>query len=538
MTALPIRSMPPMGIHLLSDQDTIEPPECPKTKITIESEHEVADAVLDLLKDNCPDLFQRSGELVRIIFTPSAGGHGTGSVGMKEVDQWWLREQIATYASFEVPTKDGPRKTLVPTWLSQILLARRMYTDIRPLAAVVETPVFLSSGRVLDTPGYDPESCLYLASRTPPSPIPAHPTRKDAVRALTDLVDAVQDFPFSFNPSPESHCAAWLAWLFTATGRYAIYGPVPFLLIDACSPGSGKGFLAQLGGLIATGHGPTPVPCSSDQEELRRTLLPQLRGGARIGWIDEISPPFGGRAWNAMLCAYPNYTDRVIQTSSCPSVLNLITWVATGNNASLTPDTIRRTLVVRLEPDEERPETRTDFAQADLLGWAAEHQPRLLAAALTILRAFHLAGRPRVIPEPLGGFERWDELVRQCVAWITGVDPIATMTAAKTSLDPRAQAWRHVLDALNETFNVKTFTAADAVRELLSGPQAEGIREDLSVLAPGHEPTPRSFSTQVLSTHRGAVAGGLRLNVANPHTKRGTLYQVRQVGDRAKVGQG
>lgn len=538
MTALPIRSIQPMGIHLLNDQDTVEPSDDSKTQITIENEREVADAVLDLLKDNCRDLFQRSGELVRIIRTPSAGGHGTGSVGMKEVGQWWLREQIAAYATFEIPTKDGPRKTLVPSWLPQLFLDRREYPGIPPLVAVVDTPVFIESGRVLVTPGYDPESCLYLASRTLPWPIPAHPTRRDAVHALAELVDAVQDFPFSRNPSQESHCAAWLAWTLTIVARYAIRGPVPFLLVDASSPGSGKGLLAQLGAVIATGLGPAPVPCSSDQEELRRMLLPPIREGARIGWVDEISSPFGGKSWNAMLTAYPWYSDRVIRTSSCPRFINLTTWVATGNNASLTPDTPRRSLVVRLEPDEERPETRTEFAQADLLGWAAEHQPRLLGAALTILRAYHLAGRPRVIHHPLGSFEAWDALVRQCVAWITGVDPVASRATAPMALDMKAEAWRHVLEALNETFAVKTFTAADVSQTLLSGPQAEGIREALAILAPGHEPTTRSISTQVLGTHRGVVAGGLRLDVANPHSKRGTLYQVCQIGERATTGQG
>src|SRR5690606_21266985 len=44
-------------------------------------------------------------------------------------------------------------------------------------------------------------------------------------------------------------------------------------------------------------------------------------------------------------------------------------------------------------------------------------------AALTILRAHALAGRPRQNAAALGSFESWDQVVRRAVWWATGFDP-------------------------------------------------------------------------------------------------------------------
>ncbi len=71
-----------------------------------------------------------------------------------------------------------------------------------------------------------------------------------------------------------------------------------------------------------------------------------------------------------------------------------VTWLATGNNLRLTGDTPRRCLYVRLESTLERPERRRDFRHPRLLEWLRRRRPRLLPAALTLLRAYVAAGRP------------------------------------------------------------------------------------------------------------------------------------------------
>jgi hypothetical protein len=91
----------------------------------------------------------------------------------------------------------------------------------------------------------------------------------------------------------------------------------------------------------------------------------------------------------------------------------------------------RRVLPIRLAPTVENPEERTDFAHANLLGWIRENRPRLAVAALTMLRAYFVAGRPEQPRGVWGSFESWSELVRGSIVWCGLADPLATRETAK-----------------------------------------------------------------------------------------------------------
>jgi putative DNA primase/helicase len=60
---------------------------------------------------------------------------------------------------------------------------------------------------------------------------------------------------------------------------------------------------------------------------------------------------------------------------------------------------------------------------------------RYLAAALTVLRAYHVAGRSEQ-REPLGSFGEWSSWVRGALLWLGQGDPVETMDAAREN-DPR-----------------------------------------------------------------------------------------------------
>ena len=71
-----------------------------------------------------------------------------------------------------------------------------------------------------------------------------------------------------------------------------------------------------------------------------------------------------------------------------------MTWYGTGNNVQLGADTSRRVCHIRMESPEERPELKSDFRHKELRVYVRKHRGKLLAAALTILRGWHVAGRP------------------------------------------------------------------------------------------------------------------------------------------------
>jgi len=227
----------------------------------------------------------------------------------------------------------------------------------------------------------------------------------------------VSDFPFSCDESK----GAWLALLLTIPARFAIPGPVPFWLIDANGQSAGKGLLTQLSSIITLGRDPVSVVASKDTEEFRKNVLCTLMDGTRFAWLDEAESPFGGRRWNGLVTA-TTYQDRILGASRTWAGPHFTVWVASGNNVQLATDTPRRCVHVRLEPPEERPEDRGDFKIKDIVAYTKQHRVELLGHVLTILRAYHLAGRPSHGLTPWGSFEEWSRLIRECVHWCTGID--------------------------------------------------------------------------------------------------------------------
>ena len=493
--------------------------------ILVDIEHRVVTHTIARLAANCPDLFQRAGVLVHVV-APVECGVMTNPPEIVEASNQWLRDQISRIAQYHVRTRQGWRISLVPEWLPGLVGSRRQFPGIRPLLAVIEAPAFLADGQTLNASGYDPASGLLLVSGATPEPIKDEPTYEDAVQAVDELLHVVADFPFSSDPSPEAHRAAWVAAVLTIVGRYAIDGPVPVFAVDASSQSSGKAKLVQVTHIIATGRSVTSMPCASDKEELRRAVFPVLMQGRRVAWIDEVVSPFGGGAWNALTTAWPTYSDRVTRTSTTPELPALPSWIISGNNIRFSEDTPRRTLLVRLEPMVDRPEDRTGFEHPHLLQWVQEHQSRLLAAALTILRAYHVAGRPKVFNTTIGSFEVWDALIRQAVGWVMGVDPMGPKRAMSAVVDLRRRAWEDLVAELWGVFGSGEFTARDAVVELSGSQVTEAGSMAVEELMGGKAATARTFATTVLSAHRGVVANGLRLEIANAHSNRGVVYRL------------
>ena len=114
---------------------------------------------------------------------------------------------------------------------------------------------------------------------------------------------------------------------------------------------------------------------------------------------------------------------------------------ATGNNLSVVGDMTRRTILCSLDPNCERPELR-EF-KTHPLDMIRQHRARYVLAALTVLRAFHVAGRP---PQnaPLGSFEVWSGWVRDALLWCGETDPVVTMERTRED-DPKLEALSNVL---------------------------------------------------------------------------------------------
>jgi hypothetical protein len=394
-------------------------------------EHVVADETIKALASE-PNLFTRSCTLVTVKRedgkAKSAIRRPVGSPRLAVASVPTLREMASRHAAFirETSRRGQVSKAPahVPGWLVPAIAERGDWPGLKPLAGIVEAPTMREDGSILTDPGYDHSTGLLYMPSTEFPDIPDKPTKRDATVAAGRLLDLVQDFPFK----DEAHKAAWLAALVTVQARYAIPGPVPMFVIDASSAGSGKTKLADLIATICFGRQAAKLGYPDSDEEMSKLLLAVALAGDPFVVFDNLA---GGQAVGspaldrAITASVVN--GRILGQSRTTGELELCaTFMPTGNNISPRGDTLRRVIPIRLESPEVRPEEREDFKiDGDLIAYTQERRAGFVRDVLVILRAYHVAGRPKHGLRRMD-FVAWSDLPREAVCWVTGNDPAAT----------------------------------------------------------------------------------------------------------------
>jgi putative DNA primase/helicase len=106
-----------------------------------------------------------------------------------------------------------------------------------------------------------------------------------------------------------------------------------------------------------------------------------------------------------------------------------------------------------------------------------------LADALTILRAYVVAGRPDQGLAPCGSFEAWSAIVRSVVKWIGLPDPGETRTVLQDQADVSSGAMETLLHCLqSQDADRRSMTAAQLV-ELAKADKSADLRDAVESLA-------------------------------------------------------
>lgn len=351
-----------------------------------------------------------------------------------------------------------------------MLMTRRDWRDVGvpELRGIVAAPYFAADGRIVDTEGFDPHSGYFLARHGVHVVKPVRPSREDARAALQRLWRLVDEVPWGEECGDPFACggfATWVGALLTLLARPSIAGPVPALCIEANVNGAGKTALARLLGCIALGRAAPERPLSADDEERRKALLAVARLAAPLIVFDNVRGTIGGAALEALLTSEV-VSDRVLGASHTIDVPWRSLLVLTSNNAQVTPDARRRLLWCRLSTPEERPAERTGWRIADREAYALEHRSELVSAALTVLAAWHVAGRPSSPLVGRGAFSAWSA-IRHALCWCGLPDPWAEL--APEVADPETEALAEVL----AVWHLGVFyRAADMLGEHASAPPA------------------------------------------------------------------
>ena len=149
-------------------------------------------------------------------------------------------------------------------------------------------------------------------------------------------------------------------------------------------------------------------------------------------------------------------------------------FLCTGNNVQYLGDVARRVVPIALDPKLERPEERTGFQHSPLLPWLQRERPRLTNAALTIVKAFFVAGCPTQGLTALGSFEAWSDLIRQALVWAGEADPCAGRQAIEETSNPEFETLAALLSAWEACYAQANVTLKRVVEDIMQQMQHVG----------------------------------------------------------------
>lgn len=392
-----------------------------------------------------PDWFKRPQGAPAII--PIEREHLSDLLGRAAV---WLRIESKTGQA----TRTSP-----PPWVAGRLLARGEW-ELPQLESVSDAPVLRADGSLHDVPGYDERTrVIYEPNGAEFPPIPESPMRADARRALAELLEPFGEFPFH----ADCDGAACAALVLSLIGRAAVDGNVPMFVAQAPTPGSGKGLLVNVAAMIATGRqAPTMAPTETDGE-MRKRLLAIAMDSPSLVVIDNVEAGLGSPSL-AMALTTGAVTDRLLGVTKMATASLRPVWAVTGNNVQLRGDLGRRVVPIDLDPKVEHPEDRV-FQRSNLLGYVLMQRERLVVAALTVLRAFVVAGcPPHDRGPPKGSFEAWDRIVRGAIIWAGGADPLGGVQRIRDQGDEDLDRLRTLMATWQAEIGVFAVTLAEAIK--------------------------------------------------------------------------
>lgn len=486
----------------------------PEIKIVTDIERMTDDAIGALAVEG--KVYQRAGMLVRPVYVPEGPKvieegieRWPGTSTIQEYSKGAIKERLSTAAVWKkYDARSKIWKTAKPDGdVASALAGRGFWEKIPVLTSVVSSPQLRPDGSILQTPGYDAKTGLLYQPRCSFPHVSEHPNLADAKAALEAIREVVCDFPFE----DKRHESAWIAGNLTMVARAAIDGCVPMFAVDANTRGSGKSRLVDAASAIAYGHHAPRCAMARDDEEMRKRITSIVLNADASVLIDNVRTTLQSPSLEALLTA-TTWKDRLLGVNKDIVAPHRTVWWASGNNLEIGGDLHRRTLHIRIHSPLENPEERTGFKHDPLLPWVLEHRPRLLVAALTLLRAYMISGET-YHGGLWGSFEEWSRLICGAIVWAGAVDPIAARATASADDDERA----HVIvaiEAMKQIVSSYPLTAREIIErlygELKHDQEFDSFREAIETetrCEPGKVPDARRFG-KWFQRIRGRVVGG------------------------------
>jgi hypothetical protein len=436
--------------------------------VQISSDPDAIRTLTELLDQRgIPDTYVRDGELVAVEpVSGSAPASGEDDAPLPLAASRVTVPRLAALLAEHVDVlesrasgKDG--WTEVPVTPSQsvrsAVLSQRHWPGLPMLRGLISAPVLRPDGTLLQEQGYDPATGYYLTTRTRMEPVPAEPTAGQVDEAVSFLLDRfLADFPWR----TDADRANYLALLVTPLLRPYTRALVPFGIVDATMPGSGKTILTSCIGLLV---GQRVLTWPDADDELRKAVTTVLADQVGAVVFDNLVE---GHVINsavlARLITERTWTDRRLGSNTAATFANDRVWLATGNNLRTGGDMASRSVWVRLDPDCPQPEARSGFSIPNLDTWIMDpdNQATVLHHLLILVVDWCRHGAPTSTTVPqMRQFTRWAQYLGGFLEH-HGIGAFLGNHSENAQLDDDASEWAQFLHTWRLVFADREVTAA------------------------------------------------------------------------------
>jgi putative DNA primase/helicase len=202
---------------------------------------------------------------------------------------------------------------------------------------------------------------------------------------------------------------------------------------------------------------------------------------------------------------------------------------ANGNNARLYGDMTRRTVLSKLDPKLENPETRSfKYNPVKLI---MDNRAAYIGAILTIAHAYLQSG-DKVRCQPLASYGQWSTFVREPLLWLNEQDPIVSMEEMR-NLDPVRNNARELIGYWKTYLQLnQSYTARQIIDEAdrVSPTDGRYLRADFRDLLFGRCGERSIISSKKLANWlmsiRGQIHDGHMIELVQATTGHGNRYQL------------
>jgi hypothetical protein len=451
--------------------------------------------------------FNAGGPIVRITMRPEQG------LSSELVNDQTLSALLASKIDYYRRAKGKEWERSDPP--AQVIQGVRYGQDrlhLRTLTGLSRQPFYGSDGRLIFQSGYDEATGIYAGFDETAYEL-ANPTREDAKEQLTYLKWLLREFQFA----SDADRAAALAAILTAAVRPSLL-LAPAFNINAPRSGGGKSFLATLIALAASSAEPYSVSYPTTPEDATKVILAMLLEKPAVILFDDMQVQTGWKSLGPINKALTSatITERVLGASRTATARTNVLFLGTGNNVEPGQDMRRRVVSIRLAPRSETPTLQV--YKFNPVSHIRKDRARLVQAALTIIEAHRLAGRPVFDVPPIGSYEEWSAVCRHPLIWLGEPDP-ATSLIEQVQNDDDQDALGEFLKVWFRLFDEEPMMVREVVPYASRTTRFEEVLDEIGVMD-GPVVNKKRLGWY-LRQCRGRWADGLRIE-SGPNSQRNT----------------